>query len=80
MRTIGALPIGLTDITWMKFTLFNFASALTWTTILVGGGYLFGSAFERLGIESLTNLSLFLMVVFLITLYKATSSFIKHST
>ena len=42
MRTIGALPVGLTNISWLKFTLLNGASALLWTGLLVGAGYSFG--------------------------------------
>lgn len=42
MRTIGALPVGLTDITWQRFTLLNAFSALLWSVLLVGGGYVFG--------------------------------------
>lgn len=47
MRTIGALPVGLTQINWQKFTVLNSASALLWTVLLVGIGYLFGSAIEE---------------------------------
>lgn len=43
MRTIGALPVGLTDIHWLRFTCLNAASAAAWTTLLVGAGYLFGA-------------------------------------
>jgi len=43
MRTIGALPVGLTDIQWFRFTCLNAASAGVWATLLVGAGYLFGA-------------------------------------
>lgn len=43
MRTIGALPVGLTDIQWFRFTCLNAASAGVWATLLVGSGYLFGA-------------------------------------
>jgi membrane protein DedA with SNARE-associated domain len=43
MRTIGALPVGLTDIHWRRFTCLNAASAAVWATLLVGAGYLFGA-------------------------------------
>lgn len=42
MRTIGALPVGLTDISWQNFTLLNFASAALWAILMVGAGLLFG--------------------------------------
>ena len=47
MRTIGALPVGLTDIRWRRFTALNAASAVLWATLLVGAGYVFGEAIER---------------------------------
>lgn len=47
MRTIGALPVGLTEISWQKFTALNCASALLWATLMVGAGYFLGSAIER---------------------------------
>lgn len=47
MRTIGAFPVGLTDIPWLRFTVLNATSALLWTALLVGAGYLFGSIIEE---------------------------------
>lgn len=46
LRTIGSLPVGLTDISWRRFTLLNAASALTWVILLVGIGYAFGEVIE----------------------------------
>ena len=36
MRTVGALPVGMTDMRWRRFTALNAASALLWATLLVG--------------------------------------------
>ena len=47
MRTIGALPVGLTRMTWPHFSILNAASALLWACLLVGAGYLFGEAVEH---------------------------------
>lgn len=47
MRTIGSLPVALTDMTWPVFTALNFASAATWTAVLVGSGYWFGAALDE---------------------------------
>jgi membrane-associated protein len=44
MRTVGALPVGMTAIAWPNFTALNAASALLWATLLVGSGYLLGGA------------------------------------
>lgn len=64
MRTIGALPIGLTGMRWRTFTFLNASSAAVWTALLVGIGYLFGSAVEQAvlsnwGIFSALALALF---------------------
>ena len=47
MRTIGAIPVGLGDMPWSRFTLLNAASALVWTVTLVGIGYGFGVHVEQ---------------------------------
>lgn len=46
MRTIGALPVGLTQMPWSQFSVLNFASALTWTNVMVGLGYVFGASIQ----------------------------------
>lgn len=47
MRTIGALPVGLGDIAWARFTVLNAGSAVLWTGLMIGAGYLFGAGIER---------------------------------
>ena len=70
MRTIGALPVGLTDISWRLFSTLNASSAALWVIILVGGGYTFRATFESIGVESLTALSILLLGIFLVILYR----------
>jgi len=70
MRTIGALPAGLTDISWRLFSTLNASSAALWVIILVGGGYTFGATFESLGVESLTAVSILLLCICLAILYR----------
>ena len=70
LRTIGALPLGLTSLSWVRFTLLNASSALLWVAVLVGGGYTFGATFEAMGATSLTAVSVLLLVVFLIAFYR----------
>ena len=70
MRTIGALPVGLTAIKWSKFTLLNAASATLWTSLLVGAGYLFGETIENTvsanwGIFSVALLAVFVLLSYL---------------
>lgn len=64
MRTIGALPVGLTDMKWSRFTLLNGASAAVWTILLVGGGYLFGQGLEQAVASNWAAGSVVLLVVF----------------
>lgn len=70
LRTIGALPIGLTSMPWSVFTLMNASSAVIWVTLLVGGGFTYGATFEAIGMQNLTALSLLLLGIFLISLYR----------
>ena len=68
MRTIGALPVGLTDMTWTRFTSLNAASAGLWTVLLVGAGYVFGATIEqavqdRWGVWSVALLAVFLVLI-----------------
>lgn len=71
MRTIGAFPVGLTNIKWLKFTFLNGGSALLWTCLLVGAGYLFGSAIEEAVRTSWGLVSVALLFIFLATIYLA---------
>jgi membrane protein DedA with SNARE-associated domain len=70
LRTIGALPIGLTDMSWKLFTLLNFSSALLWTFVLVAAGYSFGASFDAFGISNLTTISILMLSVFCLSLYQ----------
>lgn len=64
MRTIGALPVGLTPMRWQKFTVINGASAFLWTGLLVGAGYLFGSTIEKAVSEGWGATSIILLLLF----------------
>ncbi|MFT4654660.1 MAG: membrane-associated protein [Kangiellaceae bacterium] len=71
MRTIGALPVALTDMTWPVFTALNFASAITWTFALVGTGFLFGSALDHFIGDNWGLFSVALLAAFLLMTYAA---------
>ena len=66
MRTIGALPVGLGDLPWRRFTLLNAASAGLWAALLVGAGYLFGAQLERAVEQGWGAASVALLALFLI--------------
>jgi membrane-associated protein len=63
MRTIGSLPVGLTDISWRRFTLLNAASAIVWAILLVGIGYTFGEVVEGAATKSWGVASAVLLVI-----------------
>jgi membrane protein DedA with SNARE-associated domain len=70
MRTIGALPVALTEMPWHVFTALNFASAITWTLVMVGLGYVSGVALDEIigdnwGVFSIALLSLFFLLTYL---------------
>lgn len=47
LRLIGPVVIGASHVRVNTFILFNLLGAIVWATLLVGGGYLFGSVFTR---------------------------------
>lgn len=63
LRTIGSLPVGLTDISWRRFTILNAASALTWSILLVGVGYVFGEVIEDAVTQGWGAFSIGLLVI-----------------
>ena len=70
MRTIGALPVTLTDMKWKTFTVLNALSAITWTFALVGLGYLLGAVLDEFigdnwGLFSVGLLSLFILMSYI---------------
>ena len=71
MRTVGALPVGLTDMPWRRFTVFNAASAGLWTTLLVGAGFVFGATIEKAVAEGWGAWSALLLIPFLGAAYLA---------
>ena len=71
LRTIGALPVGLTDMTWPCFTSLNAASAGLWTLLLVGAGYFFGATIEQAVKSGWTGWSLALLAIFLLGFFAA---------
>ncbi|UWQ19699.1 DedA family protein [Jannaschia sp. M317] len=63
LRTIGALPVGLSGMSWRTFTVFNAASAIVWAGVLVGIGYLLGEQIAAAA-ESRWGFITFLLLVF----------------
>ena len=48
LRSSGGVAIGLAGVSPLKFMLLNMVSALIWTALFVGSGYLFGASIEAL--------------------------------
>ncbi len=65
MRTVGALPVGLTNMRWRRFTTLNAASAMLWAGLLIGAGYVSGEALEQAVSEGWGQWSVGLLVLFL---------------
>jgi membrane protein DedA with SNARE-associated domain len=65
MRTIGALPVALTNIKWRRFTLLNASSSLLWAAILIAVGYVFGPALESIISKQWGFFSVGLLLIFL---------------
>lgn len=71
LRTIGSLPVGLTDMPWTKFTLLNASSAFLWVSLLVGAGYVFGEVIKNAVSENWGVFSVSLLIVSLALIYLA---------
>lgn len=65
MRTIGAFPVGYTEMPWRKFSALNAASALVWCIALVGTGYLFGELVKQAVENGWGAVSVILLIAFL---------------
>ena len=65
MRTIGALPIGLSDMPWSRFTVLNALSAALWSGLLVGAGVLVGDQIADAADSWWGTLSFVLLIGFL---------------
>lgn len=71
LRTIGALPVGLTDMAWSKFTVLNASSAIVWATLLVGAGYVFGEAIESAVAKGWGAASVVLLLIVMVSIWWA---------
>ena len=71
MRTVGALPVGLGDMPWLRFTTLNCLSALLWTGLMVGVGYAFGAHVEQAVEQGWGILSVVLLAVMLLAVWFA---------
>ena len=69
LRTIGALPVGLTDISWRRFTILNAASAISWAVLLVGVGYAFGEVIENAVTQGWGAFSIALLLISVILIW-----------
>lgn len=65
LRTVGAFPVGLTEMPWSRFTALNASSALVWSTVLIGAGYVFGEAIRKAVENGWGAISVLLLVVFI---------------
>ena len=75
VRNVSALAIGMSQITWRHFALWNATASFLWSAAFVGVGYLFGDFMERFGFGSedavnfevrnimLAALGLFLLII-----------------
>lgn len=75
VRNVSALAIGMSQISWRHFTLWNTIASFLWSAVFCGAGYLFGDLMERFGFSDedtvnfevrnlmIAALGLFLLVV-----------------
>lgn len=66
MRTIGAIPVGLSQMPWMEFTLLNALSAALWCGLLVGLGIVLGEQLSKVAERWWGVASVVLLIAFII--------------
>ena len=64
LRTIGALPVGMTNMNRVTFSILNGSSAILWVTILVGLGVFFGYSIENLASNNWGMYSVLALLIF----------------
>lgn len=47
MRLVGALAMGTSNVSTLKFTILNAVGAVLWAVLVAGGGYVLGKAMEN---------------------------------
>ena len=80
LRTIGSLPVGLTDMSWRRFTILNAASAITWAFLLVGVGYAFGEIIEDAVTQGWGAVSVGLLFVSVVLIWLGIRKVSQNST
>lgn len=71
LRTIGSLPVGLTNMPWTKFTFLNASSAFCWMSLMVGAGFVFGETIKNAVSENWGIFSVGLLFVSFALIYFA---------
>ncbi|MDO9641146.1 MAG: DedA family protein [Pseudotabrizicola sp.] len=66
MRTIGAIPVGLSQMPWMEFTILNALSAVLWCGLLVGLGIILGEQLSQVAERWWGVASVVLLMAFII--------------
>lgn len=66
MRTIGAFPVGMSNMPYKLFLLLNVSSALLWGFVLVGAGVFLGTQAQSFGQEYYGVVSLILFLCFIL--------------
>jgi membrane protein DedA with SNARE-associated domain len=77
MRTIGALPLGLSNIEWNRFTVLNGFSAALWSCLLVGFGVMLGDQIALAAETGWGAVSAGLLILFLVAAWLAFRRFAK---
>jgi membrane protein DedA with SNARE-associated domain len=61
IRNISSFAIGLSVVTWRRFTMFNLLGSALWAGSFVAGGYFFGGMLGLAGGSLAENLGLFML-------------------
>lgn len=65
VRNVSSFAIGLSGVSWARFSILNFFAAGIWATSFAGAGYLFGAAFKEMLGKSALYVSLGMLMLFI---------------
>ncbi len=66
LRNVSALAVGMSHLSWRRFSLLNAVASFLWAFTFCGAGYLFGDILERMGIgdEEMVNIEVRVIMLF----------------
>lgn len=69
VRNVASFTMGMSSLTWARYSFFNCIAAFTWAVSFVSVGYFFGAAFKEALGEYATRAGVALLTIFLVVMW-----------